>query len=298
MHGRSAPQTQAAGNTPHPARKPRIGLALGGGAARGLAHILVFEAFEELGLRPDLIAGTSIGALFGAAFAAGMSAAQIRAHTEETLTNRFDLLGQLFSARAEPIQKLFRIFPLRSALLDADAILDVVLPASVPETFEALQIPLQIVATDIGMRDSVVFNSGQLKPAIAASIAIPIVFAPVSRDNRTLADGGLTNPLPYDLLAGSCDIVVAIDVSGAASEASIGPNPGITTMVTQSIQILQKRIIRERLEHNRPDIYIDVDLDRFGAYQFHKVTEILTAALPAKQELKARLARVVASHPA
>ena len=83
---------------------PRIGLALGGGGARGLAHIAVLEAFEELGVTPSRIAGTSIGALYGAAYASGMSAAHIRALTEETLGSRFDVIRQLFSSRAPPLQ--------------------------------------------------------------------------------------------------------------------------------------------------------------------------------------------------
>ena len=83
-----------------PAVRPSIALALGGGGARGLAHILMLEVFDELGLRPQIIAGTSIGAVFGAAYASGMSARLIRAHTEETLSQRFDVVRQLLSARS------------------------------------------------------------------------------------------------------------------------------------------------------------------------------------------------------
>ena len=102
-------------NTPTlPAKPPTVALALGGGGARGLAHILMLEAFEELGVRPKVIAGTSIGAIYGAAFASGLSAAHIRAHTEETLGQRLDLVRQLFSARAEPILKLFNLLPMTS----------------------------------------------------------------------------------------------------------------------------------------------------------------------------------------
>ena len=96
---------------PHPApppphRGPTIALALGGGGARGLAHILMLEAFDELGLRPKVIAGTSIGAVFGAAYASGMRATEIRAHTEEVLAQRFDLLRELFRARAPAIGRV------------------------------------------------------------------------------------------------------------------------------------------------------------------------------------------------
>lgn len=280
------------------AERPRIGLALGGGGARGLAHILALEVFDELGVRPDIIGGTSIGAVFGAAYAAGLPAVQIRAIAEETLTHRLDLMRQVFSARARPLQRLWNVVPLRSALLEPQALLDLVLPETIPATFETLATPLRILATDIGQREPVVFKSGELRPAIAASIAIPVVFAPVTVDGRTLADGGLVNPLPYDVLKADCDITVAIDVSGAASEATIGPHPSMTTMLTQSVQILQKRIIRERLHYNPPDVYIDVDLDRYAAFQFHKIREILADAEPAKAALKSKLTRILTSSPA
>src|SRR6516165_10513191 len=86
-----------------PAVSPSIALALGGGGARGLAHILMLEAFEELGIRPRIIAGTSIGAVFGAAYASGMPARLVRAHAEEALGQRLDVVRHLFSARAEPV---------------------------------------------------------------------------------------------------------------------------------------------------------------------------------------------------
>ena len=86
-----------------PVARPTIALALGGGGARGLAHILMLEVFDELGIKPTVIAGTSIGAVFGAAYASGLSARLIRAHTEETLSQRFEIVRQLLSARAAPV---------------------------------------------------------------------------------------------------------------------------------------------------------------------------------------------------
>src|SRR5262249_59958830 len=95
-----------------PVARPSIALALGGGGARGLAHILMLEVFDELGLRPKIIAGTSMGAIFGTAYASGLSAKLIRAHTEEALGQRFDMLRQLFSARSDPIPNFPNIIPI------------------------------------------------------------------------------------------------------------------------------------------------------------------------------------------
>jgi len=273
----------------------RIGLALGGGGARGIAHVAILEAFDELGLKPTIIAGTSIGAIFGAAYASGLSATQIRELTLETLTDRVALIRQLFSARSLPIGRLFRVLPRRTALLDPAAVLELVLASRVAKRFEDLQIPLRIAATDISTHQGVVLEDGDLRTAIAASISIPVLFSPVARDPHVLLDGGLVNPCPYDLLGDQSDLCVAIDVSGAASEAAIGPEPSAIEVMVQSTQILQKSITRERLKFSPPDLYLDVDLDRFGALEFYKAREILEAAEPIKADFKARLARLVSS---
>ena len=276
-----------------PRRIPTVALALGGGGARGLAHILVLEAFDELGIKPKIIAGTSIGALYGAAYASGVSAALIRAMTEEALARRIDMVRQLFSARSDPVQKFWNVFPLRSALLKSEAILDIVFPSQVALDFKSLSIPLRVVATDLGTRMAVVLSEGPLRQAVAASIAIPVVFQPVVMNGRTLVDGGLVNPLPYDLISRDADITVAIDVSGAASVATIGARPSALMVAAQSLQILEKSITREKLLRTRPDIYIDVDLDQFNALEFHRCKEILAAATPVKKLLKCQLARLL-----
>src|SRR5262245_65110061 len=110
------------------ADRPTIALALGGGGARGLAHILMLEVFDELGIRPRLIAGTSIGAIFGAAYASGLSARLIRAHTEEVLSQRLVFAQALLAARSEPVLKFLNFLPVRSSLLNPAVLLDQLLP--------------------------------------------------------------------------------------------------------------------------------------------------------------------------
>jgi NTE family protein len=278
-----------------PERRPRIALALGGGGARGLAHILALEALDELGIRPAVIAGTSIGALYGAAYASGMSGREIRAVTEETLSRRLELIRQMFSARAVPVQKLFNIFPLRSALLDPAAVLDLVLPDRLPLDFRDLAIPLRVVATDLGTRDALVIGEGALRPAVAASIAIPVLFAPVVIAGRTLVDGGLVNPLPYDLVKQDADVTIAIDVSGGVVEADLRKQPSAIEVLVSSVHILEKSITREKLKHVQPDVYIDVDVDRFHALEFYRSRDILAAAASVKDAVKRQLGRILES---
>ena len=281
-----------------PVVRPTIALALGGGGARGLAHILMLEVFDELGLKPKVIAGTSIGAIFGAAYASGLSARLIRAHAEETLSQRFDIARQLLSARAEPVSRILNVLPVRSALLKPEALLEFLLPSRVARDFAGLQIPLKVVATDFYAQDQVVIGEGPLRTAIAASMALPALFTPVTINGRLLMDGGLVNPLPFDILEGEADITVAIDVSGASMGPGKHPLPSAFAALMSSSQILQRSIVREKLKARQPDIYIDVEIDEFYVLDFHRFKQVLAAAAPAKAQLKRQLTRVLASQTA
>ena len=280
-----------------PVVQPSIALALGGGGARGIAHILMLEVFDELGLKPKIIAGTSIGAIFGAAYASGLSAKLIRAHAEEVLgSKRFGIARLLISARSEPILKILNILPVRSSLLAPEQLLDLVLPSKFARDFAHLQIPLKIVATDFYAQEQVVIESGSLRSAVAASMALPAIFAPVVRNgDQLLMDGGLVNPLPFDLLHGMADIVVAVDVSGASTGPGKRVQPTAFEALVASSQILQRSIVREKLKALQPDIYVDVDVDAFNVLGFHKFRDILAAAEPAKAHLRRQLQRVLAS---
>ena len=176
-------------------------LALGGGGARGLAHIAVLEALDELGARPAAVAGTSIGALVGAAYAAGMSGKEIRRFVIALAHDRGEIFRRLIAARAGTFSNLFNIGFGSATLVDAEKFCAQFLPEQVPDDFGALALPLTIIASDLYRRQPAVFASGALKPALAASIALPTVMRPVIVDGRVLIDGGATNPLPFDRAA-------------------------------------------------------------------------------------------------
>src|SRR5690606_25378284 len=149
-----------------------------------------------------------------------------------------------------------------------------------------LRTPLHIVTTDFYAQSSLVLTSGPLMPAIAASMALPAIFQPVIVGDRVCVDGGLVNPLPFDVIAGAADITIAVDVSGGVPDADEQPGNGrypsaFEALVTSS-QILQRSIVIEKLKSARPDIYIDVGVDQFHVLEFYKFDEILQAAAPAK----------------
>jgi len=277
------------------ARAPTIGLALGGGGARGLAHILMLEVFDELGIKPKIIAGASIGAIFGAAYAAGLSARDIRAHTVDILTNRLELVRNVFAARASGTGPLWTKFLARNAFLVPAALLDIILPSQVGGTFEELSVPLRVVASDFYAIEPKVFSSGPLRPAVAASMALPVIFEPVLIGGRSFVDGGLTNPLPFDLLADAADLVVAIDVSGTTVPSPSRPRPTAIEALFASSFLFERSIVREKLKAHQPDIYVDAGTGHYQVLDFLKVGEILAAAEPAKALFKAKLERVLSS---
>ncbi|MEQ1577045.1 MAG: patatin-like phospholipase family protein [Hyphomicrobium sp.] len=274
---------------------PTIGLALGGGGARGLAHIAMLEAFDELGLKPSVIAGTSIGAIFGAAYASGLSAKEIRAHAEEVLTVRFDLVRELFAARARGLPSVRRFFNAPAALLAPDTLLDIILPSRVVRDFSQLTIPLKITATDFYGLETLVLSAGSVRQAVSASMCLPAIFEPVILGDRVLLDGGLTNPLPYDLVMNDAGITVAIDVSGAPVPRAHRSHPSVTEALMGSAFIFERSIIREKLKTSQPDIYIDAGTSHFQIFDVFKIKEILAAAAPAKERLKVQLGRVLDS---
>jgi NTE family protein len=276
-----------------PSRQPTIALALGGGGARGLAHIPILEALDELGVRPKVIAGTSIGAIFAAAYAAGLSGSEIRAHTYEVLRKRLDLVRDLYSARARTSGGIWSLLAPRPAFLAPARLLDIVLPSRIPRDFGHLAIPLKIVASDFYAQEQVIFASGPLRQAIAASMALPVIFEPVIAHNRVLIDGGLVNPLPFDILNGEADLTVAIDVSGAPVRRPGQEKPKAWEALFASNFIFERTIIREKLKSRHPDVYIDAGTSRFQILDFLKVDEILAAAEPAKERLKTQLSRVL-----
>jgi NTE family protein len=276
-----------------PLATPRIGLALGGGGARGLAHIAMLEAFDELGIRPHVIAGTSIGAIFGAAYASGIPGRELREHTRFILAQRLGLIRDLFVATAQPFQRLLSVFGARSAILDPATVLDVILPKQVKSDFADCHIPLKIVASDFYEQEPRIFTEGPLRLAVAASMALPVIFQPVVVGGRALIDGGLTNPLPFDLLLAEADVVVAIDVSGAPVPDPRRATPTAFEALFASAFLFERTIVKEKLKAAQPDILISAGTSQYQVLDFLKFDEILAAAEPAKERLKQQLDRVL-----
>ena len=272
----------------------KIGLALGGGSARGLAHIPVLEVFDELGIKPHVIAGCSIGSLLGAAYAGGMSAKEIRERAEMLLSNR---VGALRYAFAEKRVKPFDIFALKglaSLHVHGETLAGLVLPETLPKLIEDLGIPFKVIATDFDAMEERVITSGSLTKAIGASIAIPGVILGPSYDGHSYVDGGVTNPVPFDHVREGVDIVVAVDVTGKPKEAK-GNHRSNMELAVGSLLILFNQVAALRRAANPPDIYIRPALDAFTGADFFRIKDVLQQAAPVKDQLKRELAQHIAA---
>ena len=270
-----------------------VALALGGGGARGLAHISILEALDEMGVRPVAIAGASIGAIIGAAYAAGFTGAELRAHSQGVLRNRIGLARRLLHARARGRKRLLSrvAHPL---LIDGERFLEAFWPQGMPEDFEDLRIPLQVVATDFRRRVEAVFSSGPLRPAVAGSMAIPGVVRAATKDHGYFVDGGLVNPLPYDHLRGLADIVVAVDVSGNFGvETGKGPPSAFETMIVAS-QIMMNAISSRMIVERPPDVLIRPEVHQYLALDLSKASRIFAAGDACRDQLRDGLARATA----
>jgi NTE family protein len=180
-----------------------------------------------------------------------------------------------------------------ATLVDAEKFCAQFLPEGVPETFEELAIPLTVATSDLYRRCEVPFSSGPLKPALAASIALPGLMRPVVIGERVLIDGGATNPLPFDHLRGRADVVVAVDISGEpAEERRDLPNPWEALVIT--VLVMANAIVAEKLRHSAPDLMLRPNVGIFRTLDFGQASSILRAAEPVKAEVKEKLAKLLA----
>jgi NTE family protein len=271
-------------------------LALGGGGARGLAHIAVIEALDELGIKPTAIAGTSLGALIGAGYAAGMRGKDIRHHVIRFAHDRRETMRRLLQARAGTLTDLLAGAFSQATQMDAEKFCAQFLPDAIPEEFSALEIPLTVMTTDLHRREELAFSSGSLRPALAASIAFPGLFRPVSVEGHILVDGGATNPLPFDQLSGRADVIVAVDVFGAPA-AERSDMPGAWESVFTTILIMGSTIVAAKHMHAAPDLVIRPNVSIFRTLDFYQASAIIRSAEMMKTEIRERLGKLLNAAP-
>lgn len=291
------------------ANHPKIGLALGGGAARGWAHIGVIRALDEAGIVPDMVCGTSIGTLVGAAYAAG----------------DLDRLEEWVTSLSFQAVVGFLDLSLSGGLIKGERLIDFFRSHFVDKQIGELPMPFAAVATELRTGREIWLQDGMVSDAVRASIAVPGLFTPVERDKRWLVDGGLVNPVPVSLCrAMGAEWVIAVDLNSdivgkhlrkAASrgkgngknqsaddeaEGMTGallshirmggskntpPRPSMLDVLASSINIMQVRITRSRLAGEPADILISPRLADMGLMEFHRAAPAIEAGRQATSHM-------------
>lgn len=226
---------------------PRIGLALGGGAARGFAHIGVIQVLEEQGIKADLVAGTSAGSLVAALFASGMN-------------------GKELATMAESMDEgaiTDWAFPTRG-LIRGEALARYVREKTGGKLIEQMKLPLGIVATDLSDGSGALFRRGDTGVAVRASSAVPAVFQPVKIGNREYVDGGLVAPVPVRFARQmGAELVIAVDISSPPDK---NPPGDAMRMLMQTFSIMGRSI--NNFELSEADVVIRPKLDGVGSADF------------------------------
>jgi len=283
---------------------PRIGIALGSGSARGWAHIGILEALSEAGIEPEIVCGTSIGALVGAAYAG----------------NRLEELHQWGEALTwREIVRLLDLRLRRGGLIDGRAIIAFMHRLRLDMPIETLPKRYAAVATDLATGKEVVFGKGPVDAAIRASIALPGIFSPVLVEGRWMLDGGLVNPVPVSVCrALGADFVIAVNLNSqlvgrrftevagtrrrngrpeildrlietmpaafrqqAPLEAPAepkpvrSPDPGYFDVLANSINIMQEQITNLRLAAETPEMLLSPQLRDIGLLEFNRAEEAI-----------------------
>jgi NTE family protein len=219
----SAPAVAEVAPPPRPTRPPRVALALGGGAARGFAHIGVIEVLEENGIRPDIVTGTSAGSLVAALYAAGRTGKELEAiaiNMDESALTDWSFPGR--------------------GLIRGEALAHYIREATGNKPLEQMKIPLGIVATDLDTGRPIVFRRGDVGTAVRASSAVPAVFQPVRIGTHEYVDGGLASPVPVRAARDmGADVIIAVDISQLPDG---GDTSNALHMLLQTFSIMSRSI--------------------------------------------------------
>lgn len=267
-------------------RRPKVGLALSGGGARGLAHIGVLKVLEREGIKVDYLAGTSMGGVIAAAYALGLDPAYMEQEALR-LSNITSLVGLVDPSlpwkglfEGKKVQEYFH-----SHIGDA--------------TFEDAHIPLALVAVDLKKGEEVVIQEGRVVDAVRATISIPGIFAPLISDDKVLVDGGILNNLPADVVRRmGAEVVIAVDVSANLEDVDWEERrfpffqmPGVFDVLWRTVEVMEKEIRERKFLEAHPEVVIRPQLDKDITVLtgFNRAAEIIKKGEEAAEEALPRI---------
>jgi NTE family protein len=296
----------------NPAARPRIGLVLSGGGARGAAHVGVLKVLDELRIPIDAIAGTSMGAVVGGLYASGMSATEIERQFasvdwQDAFRDRPQRLALGFRRRLEDREFLVQLplglrggsFQLPKGLIQGQKLTQILrkltLPAYQVTDFDLLPTAFRAVATDLESGEAVILRSGDLATAVRASVSAPGIFSPVERDGRLLVDGGISQNLPIDVArAMGVDVLIVVDVGFPLSKRE--QLNSVASVSNQMLAILIRRNSDQQRSTLGPgDILLDPALGKASSFDFGHLKQLMAAGEDAARKSIAQLASLSVS---
>jgi NTE family protein len=250
-----------------------IGIALSGGGARGIAHLGVLKALKEFGIKPNILSGSSAGAMVAAFYAAGYDDDQIMS---VTTGSRFFSLAHFHIGK--------------SGLFDMKSFEEIYHNYFRENSFEALSIPIHIATTDIVHGVSRYFSTGDLAKCIMASSCVPTVFEPVEYDGTLLLDGGILNNLPIEPLIGKCDKLIAIHVNSMSTDQD---NISMKNLPDRTFHLAISQ--RERAKASQCDLFIEpINMSQFGMFEINQAEEIYKYAYEYTKGMKVEVEALMA----
>ena len=251
----------------------KIGIALGGGAARGYAHIGVLNAINELNIPISYVAGTSIGSFIGALYASG----NLKTFEKEVRSRNSFMKDVLF--------KLDPVFP-KLSIMNGNEVIRIFKEITDINTFEELNIPLTTVATDIVNNVKIESNKGDLINAIKASIAIPGVLTPTYVNDNLCVDGGLIDPVPLQsIIDMGSDRTIAVNLYGLQTSKKKDNKYNIVDIVDRSAKIILNNVTHLSFKNNEPNILIEPPIDQFYGWDFHRANELIDIGYDTAKEI-------------
>ncbi|NLO83461.1 MAG: patatin-like phospholipase family protein [Clostridiales bacterium] len=253
-------------------KKVKVGLALGAGAARGLAHIGVLQVLEEHGIIPEYIAGSSIGAIVGALYAAGITPKMM-----EGIAQNLDV-ARYYDVRVP-----------RVGFIEGKKIEELIKLLTQNKDFNELKIPLTVTAVDLKTCKLIELSTGKVYKAVRASISIPGIFTPVVRDDYVLVDGGLLSRVPVDTVKRmGADVVIGVDVGFRGQHH---PPVNVLEVIMQSLEVMELEILKNNVQ--KGDVIIYPDVSGIHPFYFDKVDDCVREGRKAATEAIDRIKHLI-----
>jgi NTE family protein len=255
-------------------RKPKIGLALGGGGARGLAHVGVLKILEKNNIKLDFICGVSMGALIASAYACGMSVEEME--EEATSLNKRTAIRKLLDL-SNPKRSLLKGRKTKNAIQEFVR----------NKNFSDCRIPLEIITTNLATGDEYIINRGKVADAVLASLSVPGIFPPVKIGPHYLIDGGVANPTPVDRLEkNGMDVLIGVDLM-IKRKIEFDKDPGMVTTLIQAYEIIRTKAIRYNMRLMSKDTILIMPKIQgtINSFKFYDIDKFIRAGEEAAKEM-------------